>query len=60
MICLKCREEYEGEHECLEVMTLDELVAAGSEKPLREAGHIHRAGHDYVVSDGDVIHFVCA
>jgi len=43
-----------------EVMTLDELVAAGSEKPLREAGHIHRAGHDYVVSDGDVIHFVCA
>jgi len=43
-----------------EVMPLDELVAAGSEKPLREAGHVHRAGHDYVVSDGDVIHFVCA
>jgi ribosome-binding ATPase len=43
-----------------EVMNLDELVEAGSEKPLREAGHIHRAGHDYVVSDGDVIHFVCA
>lgn len=43
-----------------EVMDVDELVAAGSEKPLREAGHIRRAGHDYVVSDGDVIHFVCA
>ena len=43
-----------------EVMALDELVEAGSEKPLREAGHVHRAGHDYVVSDGDVIHFVCA
>jgi len=43
-----------------EVMPLDELVEAGSEKPLREAGHVHRAGHDYVVSDGDVIHFVCA
>ncbi|MFC2083274.1 redox-regulated ATPase YchF [Candidatus Bipolaricaulota bacterium] len=43
-----------------EVMPVDELVEAGSEKPLREAGHIHRAGHDYVVSDGDVIHFVCA
>ncbi len=43
-----------------EVMTLDELVAAGSEKPLREAGHVRRAGHEYVVSDGDVIHFVCA
>lgn len=43
-----------------EVMPLDELVEAGSEKPLREAGHIRRAGHDYVVSDGDVIHFICA
>ena len=43
-----------------EVMPLDELVKAGSEKPLREAGHIRRAGRDYVVSDGDVIHFVCA
>jgi ribosome-binding ATPase len=43
-----------------EVMTLDELVSAGSEKPLREAGHVRRAGHDYVVADGDVIHFVCA
>jgi ribosome-binding ATPase len=43
-----------------EVMDVDELVAAGSEKPLREAGHIRRAGHDYVVSDGDVIHFICS
>ena len=43
-----------------EVMALDELVKAGSEKPLREAGHIRRAGRDYVVSDGDVIRFVCA
>jgi len=43
-----------------EVMTLDELVEAGSEKPLRDAGRVHRAGHDYVVSDGDVIHFICA
>lgn len=43
-----------------EVMAVDELVEAGSEKPLREAGHIRRAGHDYIVSDGDVIHFVCA
>jgi len=43
-----------------EVMDLDELVAAGSEKPLREAGNIRRAGRDYEVSDGDVIHFICA
>jgi hypothetical protein len=43
-----------------EVMALDELVAAGSEKVLRDAGHIRRAGHDYVVEDGNVIHFICA
>ncbi|MBU1048849.1 redox-regulated ATPase YchF [Candidatus Bipolaricaulota bacterium] len=43
-----------------EVMALDELVDAGSEKPLRDAGHIRRAGRDYVVADGDVIHFVCS
>jgi len=43
-----------------EVMDLDELVAAGSEHALREAGRIKRAGRDYVVQDGDVIHFICA
>ncbi len=43
-----------------EVMDLDELVAAGSEHALREAGRITRAGRDYVVRDGDVIHFICA
>ena len=43
-----------------EVMDLDELVEAGSEKPLRESGRIKRAGHDYEVEDGDVIRFVCA
>ena len=25
--CIKCREDHEGEHECLEVMTLEELFA---------------------------------
>jgi hypothetical protein len=43
-----------------EVMTLDELVEAGSEKALREGGRVHRAGRDYAVADGDVIHFICA
>jgi len=42
-----------------EVMDLDELSAAGSDKPLREAGRIKRVGHDYEVSNGDVIRFVC-
>jgi len=43
-----------------EVMALDDLLGHGSEKGLRDAGKLHRAGRDYVVSDGDVIHFVCA
>jgi len=43
-----------------EVMTLDDLLEVGSEKGLRDAGKVRRAGHDYVVADSDVIHFVCA
>jgi len=43
-----------------EVMVLEELLESGSEKALREMGRIRRAGHDYVVEDGDVIHFICA
>jgi GTP-binding protein YchF len=43
-----------------EVMQIPDLLAAGSERALREAGQAHRAGRDYVVRDGDVIHFVSA
>ncbi len=43
-----------------EVMDLDELISAGSEHALRDAGRVRRAGRDYVVQDGDVIHFICA
>ncbi len=43
-----------------EVMDLPPLLEAGSEKALREAGKVRRAGRDYVVQDGDVVHFVCA
>ena len=43
-----------------EVMGLDDLEEEGCEKGLREKGRIHRSGHDYVVADGDVIHFICA
>jgi len=43
-----------------EVMNLDEILEAGSEKTLRDAGKVRRAGHDYVVQEGDVIHFICA
>jgi len=43
-----------------EVMHLDDLLEAGGEKPLRDEGKARRAGHDYVVQEGDVIHFICA
>lgn len=43
-----------------EIMRLEELLAAGSTRTLRETGRILRGGRDYHVADGDVIHFVCA
>ena len=43
-----------------EVATVDDLLDAGSEKALRDEGKVRRAGHDYVVAEGDVIHFICA
>jgi len=41
-----------------EVMHIPDLLAAGSERALREAGQAHRAGRDYTVQDSDVIHFI--
>lgn len=43
-----------------ELMALNDLLRARSEKVLRDAGKIRRAGHDAAVADGEVIHFVCA
>lgn len=43
-----------------EIMRLEDLESFRSEKALREAGKIVRAGRDYVVHDGDVIHFIVA
>ncbi len=43
-----------------EVMDLAGLLAAGSERALRDAGKVTRAGRDYTVRDGDVIHFIAA
>ena len=43
-----------------EVINLEELLKAGSERALREEGSVRRAGRDYVVADGDVIHFICS
>jgi hypothetical protein len=43
-----------------EVMDLDALITAGSPKALHDAGKVRRAGRNYAVCDGDVIHFICA
>ncbi len=43
-----------------EVMDLHLLLSAGSEKSLRDSGKVRRAGREYAVRDGDVIHFICA
>jgi len=41
-----------------EVIKLDDYVEAGSEAAARNAGKIQTRGRDYVVEDGDVIHFL--
>jgi len=41
-----------------EVVHFGDLVEAGSEKDARERGLLRAEGRDYVVRDGDVIHFL--
>ncbi|MBE3569470.1 MAG: redox-regulated ATPase YchF [Bacillales bacterium] len=40
-----------------EVVSYDDLIEAGSMVAAREAGKVRLEGKDYVVQDGDVIHF---
>ncbi len=40
-----------------EVVSLSDLLAAGGEREARELGKIRLEGKDYVVQDGDVMHF---
>ncbi|MBQ3949099.1 MAG: DUF933 domain-containing protein, partial [Bacteroidales bacterium] len=40
-----------------EVIKYDDYVALGSEAKCREAGKIAVEGKDYVVQDGDIMHF---
>jgi ribosome-binding ATPase len=40
-----------------EVISFDDLVRLGSEAAARDAGRLRIEGKDYVVADGDVIHF---
>jgi ribosome-binding ATPase len=41
-----------------EVAACEQLLAAGSMHALREAGHLRTEGHDYLIGDGDVVHFL--
>ncbi len=43
-----------------EIFSLEDLLHVGSEKTLRESGHVRRAGHDYEIQDQDVVRFICA
>ncbi len=40
-----------------EVYSYDELVAAGDEHKVKETGKLRVEGHDYVIRDGDIVHF---
>ncbi len=40
-----------------EIMGYEDLVAKGSEKAMKEAGLMRSEGKDYVMQDGDVVHF---
>eukprot|EP00698_Gefionella_okellyi_P001787 TRINITY_DN11637_c0_g1_i1.p1 TRINITY_DN11637_c0_g1~~TRINITY_DN11637_c0_g1_i1.p1 ORF type:complete len:384 (-),score=101.87 TRINITY_DN11637_c0_g1_i1:142-1146(-) len=42
-----------------EVCSYDDFVTAGGEKQCRDTGKLRAEGRDYVVQDGDVIHFLC-
>ena len=41
-----------------EVVKYDDYIALGSEKACREAGKIAIEGKEYVVQDGDIMHFL--
>ncbi|MGH6886177.1 MAG: DUF933 domain-containing protein, partial [Geminicoccales bacterium] len=42
---------------CAEVATYPEFVRYDGEAGARDAGRLRQEGRDYVVQDGDVIHF---
>nr|MBA3618284.1 DUF933 domain-containing protein [Acidothermales bacterium] len=40
-----------------EVITYDDYAALGSEQAVRDAGRLRVEGKDYLIRDGDVVHF---
>lgn len=43
---------------CAEVYSYDDLIRLGSEAKVREAGLLRKEGREYVVKDGDIMHFL--
>jgi ribosome-binding ATPase len=41
-----------------EVMKFDDFIAAGTEAEARNRGHLSTRGRDYIVEDGDIMHFL--
>lgn len=41
-----------------EVMSFDDIVNYGSKAEVQHHGHLRTEGHDYIVQDGDVIHYL--
>jgi GTP-binding protein YchF len=42
----------------VEVMKYDDLMAAGSEQAVKQAGKMQLNGKDYIIEDGDICHFL--
>ena len=42
---------------CAEVIAYDDYVACGGEQGAKDAGKMRLEGKDYVIADGDVVHF---
>ncbi len=42
---------------CAEVIAYDDYAAAGGEQGAKDAGRMRLEGKDYVIADGDVVHF---
>lgn len=40
-----------------ETISYEQLVAAGSEKAVKEAGHLRSEGREYVMQEGDIVLF---
>ena len=40
-----------------EVTAFDDYITLGGEQPCKEAGRLHVEGKDYIVREGDVVHF---